>query len=133
MSGIRAVYHVNGVDAALHLLSDALKHPFRSGAFDAHADPGVSGLERLPELLRHRQIHGGIEGKLSFLPSSLDQRRRDRRWLDRHSLSVRMLREAARPRQNAAGEDGAGCSQHIAPGSSISAVMRGLDARIHVF
>ena len=75
---VRAVDHVDRVDAALQLLADALEHALGAGTFHAHGDAGEFRLERLGEFLRDRQIHRGIEGKLALLLGGLHQRRRDR-------------------------------------------------------
>jgi hypothetical protein len=117
MRGIRAIHQVDSVNAAFHLLSDALEHPFRSGAFHSHADVGVFGLERLPELLRDREVHGGIEGEPAFLPRGLDQSRRNCGRLDRHRLRAGKPHETARSGQ-AAGNNRGGRLQRIAPGNS---------------
>jgi hypothetical protein len=78
MRGVRAVDDVAGVDVASHLLRDALKDALGARAFDPHRDAGKLRLERLGELLGHRQIHGGVERDLALFPGGLDQRRRDR-------------------------------------------------------
>jgi len=78
MRAVRAVDHIDRIDAALHLLPDALKHALGAGALYPNGDTGKPRLEGFGELLRDRQIHGAVEGQLAFLLGRLDQCRRDR-------------------------------------------------------
>src|SRR5262249_23524945 len=78
MRAVRAIDHIDRLNAALHLLPDALKHALGAGAFYPNVDTGKPRLEGLGELLRDRQIHGAVEGELAFLFGPLHQRRRDR-------------------------------------------------------
>src|SRR5438093_11056214 len=63
MRAVRAVDHIDRIDAALHLLPDALKHALGAGALYPNGDTGKPRLEGFGELLRDRQIHGAVEGQ----------------------------------------------------------------------
>ena len=70
--------HIDGVDVAGIFLADALEHPLRAGALDAHRNSRIFRLERLRQLFRDRQVDRGVVDDLAFLLRGVDQGRRDR-------------------------------------------------------
>ncbi len=116
VGAVRAVDHVDGVDAALHLLSDALEHALGARTFHPNGDTGKFRLERLGEFLRDREVHGGVERELAFLPGGLDQRRRDRLGRRRASLRLDGTHRGDGGRNQ--GADCRRCPEHIASGES---------------
>jgi len=66
------------VNIARIFLPDALENPLGAGALGAHRNIGIFRLERLGDLLGHRQVDRRIVDDLAFLLGGFDQRLRDR-------------------------------------------------------
>jgi hypothetical protein len=72
MRGIRRIHHIDRADVAGIFLADALEHPLRSGALDAHCYPRYFASNAFASF-GDRQVGRGVIDDLTFLLRRLDQ------------------------------------------------------------
>ena len=73
MRRIGGAYKIDGVDAAVLLLTDPLKDSLGSGALDARGNARIFRLECSGQFLRNVQLERAVEGDLAFLARGFDQ------------------------------------------------------------
>jgi hypothetical protein len=121
MCCVCAADNIDFMDPDLLFFANALEHALRSRSLHADGNTGILGLERLAEVFRDRNRHGGVERDHALLPSGLNHGRADRDWLRRAGLE-RLWKDGANSQRRR-------CLEHVASGKPpISHGVRSLTA-----